>query len=157
MKESASRKGVAVLGLPVALFVLGAAWALFDIYALGHWDPKFGPWENFELGLAVLGVLAVAAGVVNAVVVLGAFRFLETWSPRSLMAASAAAAALALAVLGATEIAHTVTDPLVSLLGGRDQPVIHVAVLSLVPCVLMAATFLAGEAIRRHRDRSTTE
>ena len=135
----------------MALFVLGSAGSLFDIYALGHWDPKFGPWENFVLSLGVLGVLAAAAGVVNAVVVLAACRFLEAWSLRRLVVASVLAAIASLAALGGTEIAHTVTDPLVSLLGGRDQPVIHVAVLSLVPCVLMAATFLVGEAWRRRR------
>ena len=58
---------VAAVAFGIATFVSGLAWTAFDIYALGHYDYKFGPDGGFTLSAMLFTVVALGATVVFAV------------------------------------------------------------------------------------------
>jgi len=149
MKKTSAKIATAILGFPAALLGLGVAWSMVDIFALGNWDGKFGRWGTFELTLSFLAYLTVAAAVGNALLVLLVYRRLRTWTARRIIAASALGAATTITLLRLTEIS-TIADPLVSLVGGRNETVVYAALLGGVPCVVMATIFLIlGMTLRK--------
>jgi hypothetical protein len=57
--------------MALAVFVPRVVWVIFDTYALGHPDTKFGAWHGIEFAAFFMGIAALVAGV-SAVVVVGA-------------------------------------------------------------------------------------
>src|SRR5262245_4542959 len=46
---------------PCIYFGLAAFYSLFDIYALGNYEPKDGQWNSFKISLAIFGFMTFLA------------------------------------------------------------------------------------------------
>jgi hypothetical protein len=57
------------LVMALAVFVPRLAWIIFDTYALGHADTKFGAWGGIQFAAFFMGIAAVVAGLAAATVV----------------------------------------------------------------------------------------
>ena len=53
--------GLIPLLFPCVYFGLAAFYSLFDIYALGNYEPKDGQWGSFKFSLAILGFMTFLA------------------------------------------------------------------------------------------------
>jgi hypothetical protein len=57
------------LAMALGAFLPRLAWTLFDTYALGHADGKFGAWGGVQFAAFFIGIAAVVAGLAAVLVV----------------------------------------------------------------------------------------
>ncbi len=94
---------------PVSVLVAGVLWALFDVFLLGNWDPKFGRCGSLQLTLVLVGAVSGVALLVNGIVVLLLRRRTSGWPARRHVVVGVGAGLVTIAVLAIGAIVPLVT------------------------------------------------
>ena len=148
---------VALIAFPVALFVLGTLWSAVNVYLLGNWDAKFGPWGSFQLSVLIFGCYTAFAFVGNGFTILILRQRLWRWSIRRLIGLASVSAVVSIAIastIGKLIDLNVLFSLLVSLLGYKNAEFAYPALLFAQPCVVIAIAFPLAEIVCRKPSRS---
>lgn len=134
---------------PAGILVIGFLWAFFDVFVLGHWEPKFGRWGSFQLGLLVVVLLATVALLTSGLVVWLLRRRTAGWTARRHVVVGLVAALLSFAVL-----ASGLPAPVTDWVADRTESIPAIVLTGVATCVgvmgiVLGAAVLAGGTSKR--------